>query len=43
LIPQNNPTTLKEMPFMGKSVYNQCFQGTQTPQARMIRQDNSLK
>ncbi|CAD8138908.1 unnamed protein product [Paramecium pentaurelia] len=30
LLPQNNPTIIKEMPFMGKSIYKDSYQGTQT-------------
>ncbi|CAK60393.1 unnamed protein product (macronuclear) [Paramecium tetraurelia] len=30
LLPQNNPTVIKEMPFMGKSIYKDSYQGAQT-------------
>ncbi|CAD8146411.1 unnamed protein product [Paramecium pentaurelia] len=29
LLPQNNPTVIKEMPFMGRSIYKDSYQGVQ--------------
>jgi len=33
LMPQNNPTVIKDMPFMGRSVYRDSYQGTHVPPA----------
>ncbi|CAD8136017.1 unnamed protein product [Paramecium octaurelia] len=40
LLPQNNPTVIKEMPFMGKSIYKDSYQGAQTVPAQSCKNMN---
>lgn len=37
LIPSNHPTVLKDMPFMGRSLYKDCFKGLQSPPAQSFK------
>lgn len=43
LVPQNNPTTIKEMPFMGRSVYKDSFQGYQQGPAESFKPEHQFK